>query len=451
MNYNSGIFWALFLVVMIPYWFLSHKGQNRLLLVVSYIFYGFWDYRFLFLILFSTYIDFIGGLGVAGVRYPWRKMIPLTAFVCLSSLLLCTGIRYDLLWEYLRTSDFGHVDAAFRSVQDHLAIPAVVTLVGIGYVLLQPWLFSRSENFRRKGYLIISLAANLGILGYFKYCDFFIVSFRDTMQILGLGTWSLNTLGILLPAGISFYTFQSMSYCIDIYRREADPTDDFMDFALFVCFFPHLVAGPIMRAHTLLPQVVQPRRIARKDWEEGLYLVLVGMFKKIVIADNLAPIANHVFYNFANGNPDHLTGADALIGVYAFALQIYGDFSGYSSVARGISKWLGFELAINFNLPYLAVSPSDFWKRWHISLSSWLRDYLYIPLGGNRGGTSEHVSQSDDHDAPGGAVARGQLDLCRLGSVSRREFSVYSASSELKTRNRDTRSNRGCITSSASW
>jgi D-alanyl-lipoteichoic acid acyltransferase DltB (MBOAT superfamily) len=147
------------------------------------------------------------------------------------------------------------------------------------------------------------------------------------------------------------------------------------------------VAGPIMRAHTLLPQVTERRSVRAGDWEEGLYLVLVGLFKKIVIADNMAPIANSVFQRFADGSQAELTGVDALIGVYAFAMQIYGDFSGYSGVARGISKWLGFELVVNFRLPYLAVSPSDFWQRWHISLSSWLRDYLYIPLGGSRGST----------------------------------------------------------------
>jgi D-alanyl-lipoteichoic acid acyltransferase DltB (MBOAT superfamily) len=177
-----------------------------------------------------------------------------------------------------------------------------------------------------------------------------------------------------------------MSYTLDIYRGEVEPTESLPDFALFVCFFPHLVAGPIMRASTLLPQVTHPRRVKQGDWELGFYLVLVGLCKKIVIADNAALIANGVFSAFAQGRHPATSGAEVLVGIYAFSIQIYGDFSGYSSIARGISKWLGFELIENFRLPYLAVSPSDFWKRWHISLSSWLRDYLYIPLGGNRHG-----------------------------------------------------------------
>jgi D-alanyl-lipoteichoic acid acyltransferase DltB (MBOAT superfamily) len=228
------------------------------------------------------------------------------------------------------------------------------------------------------------MVANLAILGFFKYFDFFITSFQQLMSALGLMSLSWNTLGIILPAGISFYTFQAMSYTIDIYRGEVKPTESFRDFALFVCFFPHLVAGPIMRAHTLLPQIVNPRRLTNQNIIEGMLLVLIGLFKKLVIADNMAPIADNVFFSLSNGNA--ITGTEVLIGLYAFAFQIYGDFSGYSAIARGVSKWLGYELVVNFRMPYLAVSPGDFWRRWHISLSTWLRDYLYIPLGGNRYG-----------------------------------------------------------------
>jgi D-alanyl-lipoteichoic acid acyltransferase DltB (MBOAT superfamily) len=177
-----------------------------------------------------------------------------------------------------------------------------------------------------------------------------------------------------------------MSYTIDIYRGELAPTEDFGDFALFVCFFPHLVAGPIMRAHSLLPQVIQKRERKPGDVEEGLLLIILGLFKKVAIADNVAPIANAVFARLAGGDTHELSAPLVLVGIYAFAVQIYCDFSGYSMIARGVSKWLGFDLVINFKQPYFAVSPSDFWRRWHISLSSWLRDYLYIPLGGNRNG-----------------------------------------------------------------
>lgn len=386
MNYNSWTFWLLFLVVIVPYWRLNHRRQNQLLLVVSYLFYGFWDYRFLFLVLISTAIDFIGGLGVAGVRLSPARLWRLSAFVIGSCALLCKNIQYPMLYSGLIAGDVSAMAAAMPRTWSDFSILIGVTVVTLGYQSLLPWLYARPEDSRRKLFVWISMVANLAILGYFKYCDFFIVSMRQALEAVGLGHWGGSALGILLPAGISFYTFQAMSYTIDVYRREIEPTDDFCDFALFVCFFPHLVAGPIMRAHTLLPQVVRPRHMKPGDFEEGLFLVVMGLVKKVVIADNMAPLADNVFLRFANGTGSTLSGPEVLIGVYAFAFQIYGDFSGYSSVARGISKWLGFDLAINFRLPYLAVSPSDFWRRWHISLSSWLRDYLYIPLGGNKHG-----------------------------------------------------------------
>jgi D-alanyl-lipoteichoic acid acyltransferase DltB (MBOAT superfamily) len=386
MNYNSWSFWLLFAIVIVRYWKLDHRKQNDLLLVASYFFYGFWDYRFTFLILISTVIDFIGGLGVAGVRLPPIRIRRLGVLVTASSLFLCSNIHYRQLIEGLQRLNFSQMLDALPVTISNLRIPIAVAVLCLLYGRALPGLYSLPEARRRKYFLVISLAANLGILGFFKYCDFFIDTFRSLAITLGFGEPSWTTLGILLPAGISFYTFQAMSYTIDIYRGKVRPTDHFRDFALFVCFFPHLVAGPIMRAHTLLPQVVSARSLRPGAFEEGLYLVLIGLFKKIVIADNMAGIVNYVFNRFQAGDTAGITGAEVIVAVYAFAFQIYGDFSGYSSIARGISKWLGFDLVINFNMPYLAVSPSDFWQRWHISLSSWLRDYLYIPLGGNRGG-----------------------------------------------------------------
>ncbi|MCS6912536.1 MAG: MBOAT family O-acyltransferase [Myxococcales bacterium] len=385
MNYNSYSFWLFYLAVLVLYWRLDHRRQNKLMLVASYVFYGFWDYRFLFLILLSTVIDFIGGLGVAGIELPRRRLRGLGVFLVASALLLCGGVRYAELWQGLLRLDGAQMLSALPTGLRDLAVPIGTAAVALVYGALLPHLYRLPAEHRRRCFLAISMVANLVILGFFKYCDFFIASLHGLLSALGLPV-SLSTLGILLPAGISFYTFQAMSYTIDIYRNEVAPTDDFADFALFVCFFPHLVAGPIMRAHTLLPQVVQPRRLQPGAVEEGAVLVGLGLFKKIVIADNMAPIANAVFFRFAEGKWMDMSGAEALAGVYAFAFQIYGDFSGYSSIARGISKWLGFELVQNFRMPYLATSPSDFWRRWHISLSSWLRDYLYIPLGGNRGG-----------------------------------------------------------------
>ena len=232
---------------------------------------------------------------------------------------------------------------------------------------------------RRKRLLITSMSINLGILGFFKYFNFFADSLVDLLNLVGLTADPL-TLNIILPVGISFYTFQTMSYCIDIYRGQLEPTDNLLDFAVFVSFFPQLVAGPIERAVNLLPQVQRPRRITTEQMNIGLYLILWGLFKKMVIADNAGLIADQIFNNYMD-----YEDMEILIGILAFSAQIYGDFSGYSNIARGISKLLGFELMINFRLPYFALNPTDFWQRWHISLSSWLRDYLYIPLGGNRG------------------------------------------------------------------
>ena len=304
MLFNSFVFWLFFIVVISLYWSLPHKGQNRMLLVASYIFYGYWDYRFLSLIFASTVIDYF----------------------------VATGIQ------------------------------------------------ASDNQSHRKRLLIISICANLGMLGFFKYFNFFTSELAELISLLGFSA-SMPVLNVVLPVGISFYTFQTMSYTIDVYRGETEPTHKFFDFALYVSFFPQLVAGPIERSYRLLPQILEKRPRLKEDFVEGLYHVMIGMFKKVVIADNMAPIVNNVFARPVSD----LTGPEILVGVYAFAFQIYGDFSGYSSIAQGIAKWMGFTLSWNFKMPYFALNPSDFWQRWHISLSSWLRDYLYIPLGGNRG------------------------------------------------------------------
>jgi alginate O-acetyltransferase complex protein AlgI len=232
----------------------------------------------------------------------------------------------------------------------------------------------------RRAVVALSMALNLGMLGYFKYYNFFAESLQAALGRAGLSV-SLHHLDVVLPIGISFYTFQSMSYVIDVYRRHTRPTRNLVQFAVFVSFFPHLVAGPIMRATTLLPQVGSPRRFKLEQFYQGAYLIFWGLFEKVVVADNLALVANDLF-----GRWKTIDGGLALLAIYAFAFQIYGDFSGYTNMARGVAKCLGFELPLNFNLPYFATSPRDFWSRWHISLSQWLRDYLYIPLGGNRNG-----------------------------------------------------------------
>ena len=249
------------------------------------------------------------------------------------------------------------------------------------------WVAGRLERLSAAGadarskrrYLLLSLAGNLGLLGFFKYCNFFIASLAQLFEMLGLPV-PVPALHIILPIAISFYTFQAMSYTIDVYRGELHATRSFWDFFLAVLYFPHLIAGPIQRAANLLPQVCNPRKFNLTRCVDGMHLMLWGYFKKVFIADNLAPIVGHIFAQPV------ATGGTTLIGVLGFAFQIYGDFSGYTDIARGIAKIMGFEFVLNFNLPYFATNPADFWRRWHISLSSWLRDYLYKSLGGNRGG-----------------------------------------------------------------
>ncbi len=305
MAFTSFVFIAFFVLVYGSYWLLRNRlrYQNVLLLVASYVFYGYWDWRFCSLLMISTVCDF-----------------------------------YIAKW--MHASD--------------------------------------SDKYRRR-LVTGSLLINLGFLGFFKYFNFFADSFAVMLETAGLHVDEV-TLNIVLPVGISFYTFQTLSYTIDVYRRQMKPVTSLLDFGVYVAFFPQLVAGPIERAAHLLPQVCKPRQFDINQINAGMYLVLWGYFKKLVVADNAAVIANEVFNNY-----ESYQGLDLWLGTIAFAVQIYGDFSAYSDIARGLSKMMGFDLMLNFRLPYFATSPSDFWRRWHISLSSWLRDYLYIPLGGNRG------------------------------------------------------------------
>jgi len=303
MQFNSYTFLIFAIGVFGLYYVLPHRPQNIMLLVASYVFYGTWDYRFLALILASTAVDYLAGIGLS------------------------------------RTDD----------------------------ALRRKWLVAGSCLF------------NLGILGFFKYCNFFVDSAQDMLAWFGIGQTFSHSLNIVLPVGISFYTFQTMSYTIDVYRRKLEPTRNFLNYALFVSFFPQLVAGPIERASHLLPQIERRRRVNRRFMGEGAWLITLGFFKKCVVADNLAIVVGDAF---GRGTPE--SGLTCLLATYAFAFQIYGDFSGYSDIARGLARLMGIDVMQNFRRPYLATSPRDFWRRWHISLSSWIRDYIYIPLGGSR-------------------------------------------------------------------
>ncbi len=254
----------------------------------------------------------------------------------------------------------------------------------IGTTIIDYWvglqIAASEDEAARKRILLLSLGANLGVLGFFKYYNFFVASAIALLESLGMHPHA-PTLSIILPVGVSFYTFQSMSYTIDVYRRVTEPSRHFLDFALFVAYFPQLVAGPISRKADLLHQLAKPVRVTAESVNSALMLILLGLTKKVLIADMLAPEIERIF-----SHPDQFSAGVLLRGAYFFTFQIYCDFSGYSDMARGVSRLFGVELCINFNQPYLSQSITEFWRRWHISLSHWLRDYLYITLGGNRRG-----------------------------------------------------------------
>jgi len=304
MFFDSMAYIVFLLLVTLLYWRLPFRAQNRFLLAASYFFYGWWDWRFLFLMASSTLVDYI-----------------------------------------------------------------IARRIGA----------SSNERIRRS-LLILSLVLNFTFLGIFKYFNFFVDSFAHVTALLGLKNIPVVVWGVILPPGISFYTFQEVAYIVDVYHGKLEPAHSLVDYALFISLFPHLIAGPIQRPSHLLPQVQHLRTWHPERAFDGMILILEGLFRKVVVADNCALVANAA-YGGHFGPPNTMT---VLLGTYAFAWQIYGDFSGYSSIARGSAQLLGFHFMINFRQPYLAQSLQDFWRRWHISLSTWLRDYLYISLGGNR-------------------------------------------------------------------
>jgi alginate O-acetyltransferase complex protein AlgI len=375
----------VFLALVFPVYYLlgwslrmqtGHRLQNLLLLIASYVFYGWWDVRFLLLIVISTVVDYCCGLMIERGSMTGRQRWQASVCVPLAALLFVVA-----RWQPIDSADGSTADWLTRLRPDAFGIWVLATSVVVVVIanVLYAVTVRLAEHTRRRLFLGISLSANLGILGFFKYFNFFAQSLVEFAGQLNIHI-DQPTLDILLPAGISFYTFQTMGYAIDVYRGRMQATDRFGDFMLYVSFFPQLVMGPIERADRLLPQISSPRSFCRQQFFSGLQLGVWGYFKKAVIADNLADIVDQVF---ANPSPD---GPAVMLGAYAFAIQIYCDFSGYTDIARGVARMLGIDLRQNFRLPYFATNPGDFWQRWHISLSTWLRDYLYIPLGGNRGG-----------------------------------------------------------------
>lgn len=373
MLFSSLEFLVFLAVVYALYRVLAFRWQNWMLLVASYLFYGWWDWRFLFLMILSTSVDFWTGLVLDRGRLRLAERLVPAVFLTSASVFLI-GFDASEVFHW-----FGGGEARRSVVSGFMpyvliGMPAFIGAALVSYRML----VSLEEERRRKACMVLSIVVQLSVLGFFKYFNFFVDSMHDALAGAGFQPDRFH-LEIVLPVGISFYTFQSMSYAIDIYRRELKPTEKFFDFALFVAFFPQLVAGPIERARNLLPQITLPRTITGDQTRRGLFLIAFCLFKKIAIADGMAITADSAF---AIANP---TWGTVVVGTLAFAVQIYCDFSGYSDIARGVAKLFGVELMYNFNQPYFARSPREFWQRWHISLSTWLSDYLYKPLGGNRG------------------------------------------------------------------
>lgn len=307
MIFNSLEFFIFLTIVYILYWFVFKKhlkAQNILLLAASYVFYGWWDWRFLSLIMLSTIVDYL------------------------------VAIKID----------------------------------------------ENTDKTARKRWLWVSVIFNIGLLGFFKYYNFFVDSWIDMFSMFGYNMQSTWTLKVILPVGISFYTFQTMSYSFDVYYKKLKPTTDFLSFAAFVSFFPQLVAGPIERASNLLSQILNKRTFSYEQSVSGIKLILWGMFKKVVIADALAPIVDDIFTNYST-----YPASTLILGVTMFSFQVYGDFSGYSDIAIGTAKLFGVELMSNFKFPQFSRNVAEYWQRWHVSLSTWFRHYVYIPLGGSKG------------------------------------------------------------------
>ncbi len=370
MSFDELRYFVFLPIVYLLYRALPHSGQNRMLLLASYIFYGVWDPRFLLLIIATTAMDYCAGL-VIDRGFLERKQALRIFGLSVASSFFSVGID----WKQVIG---GNGSGSILTGENFHLLGLLVLAAGIG-LLAYLALMRMPMAARRKTAIIISLTGNLALLGFFKYFNFFIDSAESILLSLGANpeNWRLH---IVLPVGISFYTFQTMSYTIDVYRRKLKATDSVLDFALFVAYFPPLVAGPIERAAHLLPQLSMPRQLRWEQSMQGLWLILFGLFKKIAIANGVAGSVNAIYGSSGTASWIDIVGATLL-----FAVQIYCDFSGYSDIARGTSKLFGVELIYNFRTPYFSTSPSEFWQRWHISLSTWLRDYLYIPLGGSRG------------------------------------------------------------------
>jgi alginate O-acetyltransferase complex protein AlgI len=379
MEFNSLTYIVFFLIVYLIYRITPHGLQNATLLIASYLFYGWWDVRFLFLLVLSTAINYCCGLVIRTGAIGREQRILLSAWVILGYVVSFL-INWDLLHAFLEVFG-GHVDWADLTLWGKNWPTFFGVCLGILLLnLLYTKIASLSEKGKRGLFLFVGVCSNLLILGGFKYYNFFIDNVEWLVTGLGFDPARFH-LEIILPVGISFYTFKGIGYLVDTYRGQFTKDPSYMDFAVFMAFFPALLAGPIDRARNLLSQISKDRSVRWDQSIRGLHLIFYGLFKKMVIADGVVGTVNSVFGS--SGLPSWI---DVVVATVLFTVQIYCDFSGYTDMARGTAKLFGIDLMVNFELPYFARNPREFWRRWHISLSTWLRDYLYIPLGGNRGG-----------------------------------------------------------------
>lgn len=398
MLFQTPEFFVLFIISVIGIAMLRrNRPQHAFMAILSYVFYAWLDVRFLILLLITSIVDYAAALGMDGIQLTWRKRVYLSLFT-VGSALFTLGLNWPMLqdasyadipfsWEvFLQPILKG--DWVAPGTVGHNATHAAWLSLGACFVFALFWPFIYeflhrlyTGESRRKAFLWTSMATNLLVLGFFKYFNFFVDTFAVAASKLNL-EFSRPHLEVLLPMGISFYTFVSMAYTIDAYRKELKAERSFLRFSLFVCYYPHLVAGPIIRPENFLPTLDEPWKLRANNIISGFHLCLNGFFKKVLIADTLAPLVDQML---SSPVQNQATSLVIMLGAFFFAVQIYCDFSGYSDIARGVSRMFGPELPINFDYPYFATSIIDFWRTWHISLSTWLRDYLYIPLGGGRG------------------------------------------------------------------
>ncbi len=380
MLFQTAEFLVLLTVVLIAIMVIRRRHfQHGVLTAASFVFYGWWDVRFLLLIVLSTVVDYSAAMGIVKSR-----RMTMARGMMLGMLLIGAAVFFLLPnWpDWQAAWKAGHMPepgtpwiARWSGLYPSIGLVAVIAILGpLTYAL---WARLKDAS-RRRAFLLTSITVNLGVLAFFKYFNFFVDSAQGIAGSLGHDI-SIATLEVALPVGISFYTFQTMSYTIDVYRGKLRPEKSLLRLGLYVSYFPQLVAGPILRPSEFLPSLRKSWVLRTENLRSGFNLALVGLFKKVIIADNVAPLVDVIF-----ARPEGQSSVVIMLGAFLFAVQIYCDFSGYTDIARAISRMFGVEIPINFNFPYFSTSITQFWRRWHISLSSWLRDYLYIPLGGSR-------------------------------------------------------------------